>query len=201
MDSHNKKLLIAIGAIIAVAMMVMIIIALTLRTVFNSMKPNISLTDQTEVYMTPTQIESIRNIGQWEFMSINDEELVDTTRKGLFFDDHLVRIYYGTLRLGLDLSTITSDDFLSQGDTLTICLPQVTLLDEDFIDEARTKSFHETGSWTGSDRRALYERAQEKMKKRCLTPEAYEQTRKLAEAQLRQMLLAMGFEHVNLRFE
>ena len=48
---------------------------------------------------TPTQIQSIRAIGEWEFLSVSAEEMVDTVRKGFFIDDELVRIYYGTLRL------------------------------------------------------------------------------------------------------
>ena len=45
-----------------------------------------------QIDVTPTQIESIKEIGEWEFLSISNEELVDTIRKGLFSDDHLVRI-------------------------------------------------------------------------------------------------------------
>lgn len=31
---------------------------------------------------SPTQVESIENIGQWEFLSVSDEELIDTIRRG-----------------------------------------------------------------------------------------------------------------------
>ena len=62
----------------------------------------ISLEADQHIDITPQQIESIRAIGQWEFLAISNEELVDTTRKGIFTDDHLARIYYGTVRLGID---------------------------------------------------------------------------------------------------
>ena len=52
--------------------------------------------------ITPTQIRSIEQIGKWSFLEISDEEIVDTIRRGFFSDDELVRIYYGTLRLGVD---------------------------------------------------------------------------------------------------
>ena len=58
--------------------------------------------------LTPTQIESIKAVGEWEFLSISTEELIDTTRKRLFSDDHLVRIYYGTLRLGVNMKNVES---------------------------------------------------------------------------------------------
>ena len=162
--------------------------------------PSIALTETTHVYMTPTQIQQIRAIGQWEFMAINDEELADTTRRGIFFDDHLVRIYYGTLRLGIDLSTLDSTNIESQGDILLLHLPDVTLLDKDFIDEARTRSFHESGNWSNRDRQDLYERARQRMIARCVTPEALASTRQQAEAQIRQMLQAMGFENIVIDF-
>lgn len=56
--------------------------------------------------LSPTQVESIENIGQWEFLSVSDEELIDTIRRGLLGDDQLVRIYYGTLRLGIDMKDV-----------------------------------------------------------------------------------------------
>ena len=49
-----------------------------------------------DIEISDAQITSIRNIGEWEFMSINDEEIVDTIRRGFFGDDQLARIYYGT---------------------------------------------------------------------------------------------------------
>ena len=69
-----------------------------------------------KIDITPTQIEQIRSIGQWEFLSISDEELIDTVRHGFFSDDELVRIYYGTLRLGLDFSEARPDWIVSSGD-------------------------------------------------------------------------------------
>ncbi len=59
-----------------------------------------------QTQLSPTQIRTIENIGQWEFLSISDEELIDTTRHGFFGDDKLVRIYYGTLRLGIDMKEV-----------------------------------------------------------------------------------------------
>ena len=54
------------------------------------------------ISLSTEQIQSIRNIGQWEFLSVSDEELIDTVRRGLFSNDRLSRIYYGTMRIGID---------------------------------------------------------------------------------------------------
>ena len=102
----------------------------------------VSLGADQRIDLTPQQIQSIKDIGQWEFLSVSDEQLVDTTRRGIFSDDHLVRIYYGTMRLGIDMRQLETGWIQREGDSLTIILPPIGLLDRDFIDEARTRSFH-----------------------------------------------------------
>jgi hypothetical protein len=150
---------------------------------------------------TPTQIESMRAIGEWEFLSVSNEELVDTVRKGLFSDDHLVRIYYGTLRLGINMHQARPHWLTVSGDTATAVLPKVGLLDKNFIDEARTKSFYESGSWQESDREALYKKAYRMMLQRCMTPTNLKAAEENAEAQFRKMLLALGYKNVIIKFE
>lgn len=153
--------------------------------------------------LSPTQVESIEAIGQWEFLAINDEELVDTTRHGFFGDDQLVRIYYGTLRLGIDMKDVkegwiqTDED----KDSIVCTLPPIRLLDNNFIDEAKTKSFFEEGKWTGADRQAMYDRAYAMMKKRCLTPVNYQTARRNAKQQFKDMFKTMGFTNVRIEFE
>lgn len=148
--------------------------------------------------VTPEQIASIKAIGQWEFLSVSDEELVDTIRKGFFSDDQLVRIYYGTLRLGIDMSRVR---IYVQGDTVTLSAPPVGLLDQDFIDEARTKAFYESGKWQPKDREALYHKARRQMLAHGLTQENLSNAQQNAETQLRRMMKAMGYQNVDIRFE
>ena len=204
MDQHNKKLLFTCGGIAAIVLVFVLTLGLIGLFFFDKLSdrlPGLHSEDTSEMIMTPSEIESIRRIGQWEFMAINDEELVDTVRKGFFSDDHLVRIYYGTIRLGLDLSDFDASRISRHEDSLAVRLPQITLLDNHFIDEARTQSFHESGSWSNKDRQALYERARHKMKTRCITPATCEGTRQLAESQVRRLLMAMGYEKVSISFD
>ena len=153
-----------------------------------------------QIDITPEQITSIKAIGEWEFLSIADEELVDTVRKGFFSDDHLSRIYYGTIRLGINLHQVEPGWVTASGDSLLVTLPAIGLLDRDFIDEARTKSFYESGKWSHQDREALYRRAYQKMLKHALTPENLRQARQNGEAQMQRLFQAMGYEHVSIRF-
>ena len=52
----------------------------------------IGIKTDNKIDITPTRIQEIQDIGQWEFLSINDEELIDTINHGFFSDDELVRI-------------------------------------------------------------------------------------------------------------
>lgn len=154
-----------------------------------------------ETMLSPTQIKSIESIGQWEFLSVSDEELVDTTRHGFFGDDKLVRIYCGTLRLGIDMKDVKEGWMEADKDTIVCTLPPIKMLDNNFIDEAKTKSFFETGKWTGQDRQTMYERAYRSMKKRCLSSTNITTAENNAQSQFFKMLKTMGFSNVKVRFE
>ena len=184
----------ATGVVLLVVMM-----AWLLRNCMS--EPLLSIERSDRIELTPVQIQSIRDIGQWEFLSVTDEELVDTVRKGLFRDDHLVRIYYGTLRLGINMHQVKPRWLTVQGDTITAVLPKVGLLDKDFIDEARTKSFYESGRWQAKDREAMYRKAYRQMLKRCLTPANLKTAQENAEAQFRKMMFSMGYKNVQISFE
>ena len=155
----------------------------------------------TEIDITPTQIQSIMAIGEWEFLSVSAEELIDTTRKGIFSNDELARIYYGTLRLGVNMHQVRKGWIEATGDSVTMILPAIGLLDKDFIDEARTKSFYESGSWKAADREALYKKAYRMMRQHCLTKENLQAAEANGQEQFRNMLQSMGYKHVKITFQ
>lgn len=154
-----------------------------------------------KIDVTPTQIISIKAIGEWEFLSVNAEELVDTVRKGFFSDDELARIYYGTLRLGIDMSQLDDSWIEVRGDSVALLLPQVGLLDAAFIDEARTKSFFESGRWSPDDKEAMYKKAYAQMKAHCLTKENLEAAEANGEEQMRNMMQSIGFKNVKITWK
>ena len=154
-----------------------------------------------EIDLTPEQITSIEAIGEWEFLAIANEELVDTTRKGFFKDDHLVRIYYGTVRLGIDMKNVEPGWIQTGGDSILVTLPQPGLLDKNFIDEARTKSFFETGKWSHQDRDKLYQKAYRQMLAHCLTPANLRSARENGEALFTKMMKSIGYERVSVRWQ
>lgn len=161
----------------------------------------IGITRSADIGPTPTQIRSIRDIGQWEFLSVSDEELVDTVRHGFFGDSELVRIYYGTLHIGVDLRDASADWIKTKDDSIVVSMPPVKLLDHNFIDEARTQSFYESGKWTAQDREALYQRAYQAMLNRCMTEENISSAEQNAGKQMHQLMRSMGYENVSIRFD
>lgn len=150
-----------------------------------------------EVGPTPMRIDAVRDIGQWEFLSIDDEEVIDTLRRRwLTSDDQLVRIYRGTLRLGIDFHQCADDWAMACGDTVKVRLPQVHLLDNLFIDEARVRTFYESGHWDAATRTDMLHRAEAAMRRRCLTPDNMRLARQSAHDQLTRFFQALGYRQV-----
>jgi len=189
-DKNNIQLIVK-------ALALAVILLLLWWLLFAEKDNHLSLDTDDAINPTPEQIQSIRDIGQWEFLSVSNEELVDTLRRGLIKDDQLVRIYYGTLRLGFDMKDVKLE---VQGDSITMILPKVRLLDPDFIDEARTKAFYESGRWSAADREALYNKARRQMLSHALTPQNLETAKDNADIQLRRMMRAMGYNNIFIRW-
>lgn len=179
-----------------------IVVLIILLVVYYKMQGNgVSVDVDENINVTPNQITAIRDIGQWEFLSVSDEEMVDTLRKGILSSDQLIRIYYGTLRLGIDTRRADADWITVSGDSVRALLPPVELLDKDFMDEARTESFFESGKWSDADRARLYQRAYNSMRRRCLTRENIQSAEDNALRQFDQLLRNMGFKYVEVRIK
>jgi hypothetical protein len=192
---NYKIKLAAIGAIIVAVIIFSVWFCSAVR------QTDLHITKNQGIELTPQQITSIKAIGEWEFLSVSNEELVDTVRRGIFSDDHLARIYYGTIRLGVNMHQVKPGWIQTSGDSIEVTLPKVALLDRDFIDEARTQSFAENGRWSHKDRDALYRKAYRQMLAHCLTPANLAIARQNGESHFRNMMRAMGFDHVSIKWE
>lgn len=184
-------------SLISIAVVAVVVYLLLGRT----SKSSVEISTESGISLSATQVEEIKMIGEWEFLSVKMEEMVDTVRYGFFGDDELTRIYSGTMRLGINLKE-APDDWIQQvgADSIAVVLPQVGLLSHDFIDEAQTQSFYESGKWTNDDREAMRQRAYQAMLHRGLTENNLKTARENGRAQFLQMLHALGFEKVSVNY-
>ena len=187
--------------VVVIALAVIVVAALIYWFSSKVSETEMKVTVNQGIDLTPEQIQSIKNIGEWEFLSVSDEEMVDTLRKGFFSDDHLSRIYYGTLRLGIDMQQVKEGWIKTQGDSAFVSLPAITLLSDDFIDEAKTRSFYESGRWKAEDREAMLRVAASKMKAHSLTPSNMKSAQRNAVVQMRQLFKSLGFNYIEVKFE
>lgn len=186
-----------VGAI-AIAL---VAVALLYKDFTNHPPISLKVERNTRIDVTPEQIQSVRDIGQWEFLSVNTEEMVEWHQRRTFGADHLVRIYQGTLRVGINMEHAAADWFTSLPDsTARLKLPPIELLDNNFIDEARTRSFYEHGTIPTQVLDQLYAEAQQKMRKRCLTPQNMQAAEKNARQQFERIFKQMGFKRVEISF-
>ena len=197
--NKNRVRQISEWLLLTILAVVVLVIILAAIAVYKVTQTSVGVDVDNKIELTPTQITSMEAIGEWEFLSISDEEMVDTVRRGFFSDDELVRIYYGTLRLGIDMHKLEPGWIEQKGDSIIVKLPPIGLLDTDFIDEARTQSFFQSGSWSEKDLATLYKRAYYNMKKLCMTPENLRSAEDNAVTQFHQLLRTMGFKNVIVR--
>ncbi len=180
----------------------LVAVAVVVRTVSEHPPVTLEVKRNTRIDVTPEEVRSIRDIGQWEFMSVTTEELVEWNRSRTFGTDRLVRIYTGTLRLGVDMKKCNDDWFTSLPDSVAaLKLPPVELLDSNFIDEARTRSFYEKGSFPPQAADELYRKARTQMIERCLTAQNLQTAERNARERISQVFRAMGFKRVDITFE
>ena len=158
--------------------------------------------EKTKIDRTPTQIKEIKSIAEWEFLSVECEVLVDSVRKRSFFmtDDRLVRIYRGSLRLGVNLKEADENWIKVEDSVVYVNLPQIKLLDDRFIDEAGSVSFFESGKWDGKSKEDLVSRAEKKMRKYALTPVMFQRAKEQAEIRFTSLFSALGFKNVKVSF-
>lgn len=176
-------------------------VAVVVKSVENNPPVQVAVVRNTRIDVTPEEIRSVRQIGQWEFLSVSTEEMVEWHRKHFMGDDHLTRIYSGTLRLGIDMQQASDDWFTSLPDSACrLRLPAITLLDTLFIDEARTRSFYEKGSIPPEAREQLYRQARQAMLRRLLTPANLQAAEENARSQFTHIFAAMGFKKIDITF-
>lgn len=163
---------------------------------------SITKTNEAKILISPEEIRQIEDIGQWVFLNVEAEEMVDTVRKYILkSDEALSRIYTGTLHFGVNLDKLKGREwFTIHGDTACLDLPAVELMDEEFINEAKTRTFYEVGEWDAETLKVLYEKAKAQMKERCITDKNLKTAQDNAEHEITTFIKSFGFNEVELSF-
>ncbi len=202
MDTLKKaRSLIYIKAgIIAVAVIAAVCVAVWLWKGVS--EAEITIGSDKTINVTPERIAEIRRLGQWEFLTVMDEVVVDTVRyRHIVSDDRLTCIYRGTVRLGINLDHASSDWVSNHGDTIEVRLPAPSVLDDRFIDEARTDVFYQSGKWGAYARESMYRRAAAQMKADALSPENIVAVRRAAADRFTSLFRSLGAAEVTVTFD
>ena len=177
---------------------------LALRYVFSYS----SLTTEAEerIERTPAVVDSIRSIGQWELASVELSVDVDTIRKrwiGLVKDE-VKRRYTGRLSVGIDMTQLQDSCYAVSGDTITVTLPAVKLLDTNFIDESRTRTLiadNEEFADNPQVKKAMLEKARRRLAAQGADSETVAECRQRAAAEVKERFSAIGYSTVVVVFE
>lgn len=162
----------------------------------------VSVGSDNTINVTPERIAEIRRLGQWEFLTVVDEVVVDTIRyRHIVSDDRLTCIYRGTVRLGINLDHASPDWVTNHGDTIEVRLPAPSVLDDRFIDEAATDVFYQNGKWGAYARELMYRRAAARMKADALSPENLRTVRHAAADRFTSLFLSLGAKEVTVTFD
>jgi hypothetical protein len=183
------------GLLVALLVVVVILLLLVRRC---SAPMTLSIVQDNKIDLTPEEIRSVKEIGQWEFLAVTTEEMVDSVRKGIFVDDELTRIYRGTLRIGIDMNEVQDNWAKAHGDTVSLHLPALKLLDNHFVDEASTRSFYQKGTWDAATLDAMLHKAERQMMTRCMTTENKQAAERNARSQFTTLFQSFGFHTVEI---
>lgn len=152
--------------------------------------------------MSAEQVQAIRDIGKWEFLGLAMEEMVDTIRPRFLLTDHrLVRLYQGTISLGVDMSRLREHWITLHGDTAWVVLPKVESLNSDFIDPAQAKTFVQTGTWDERAFNALYLKAKGQMLRHMREGDAKRVAQENGRMQMTALMHTLGYKFVEVNYE
>ena len=198
MKTYGK---IKLAAVVVVCLIVMVAVLYMCHAA-----KNVTAGHQTEVVVTPTPVnlDSIRAIGQWAFLTVEMDEVVDTVDRGLFSSDRISVAYHGTLHYGINVAEARPGWVTIVGDTaVTVVLPPVKLLDYRFLDERNVKVYEGRDDMDFINkptvRAALVRKAKAAMIRR--GRENIPEARGKAEAEVRRIFSQHGYKKIVIRFE
>lgn len=191
---------------IAVVLVLSVIAALVIVMRSAIVNSGIETKAERRVVMTPAVLDSIRAIRQWELAAVPVSAVIDTVQRrwmGLV-KDRISKKYEGVLSVGIDMGNIEALRYRVEGDTITVILPDVGILDDNFMDETRTvvlRSDNDDFEARPDVRRDMLERARNRMMSEGLSSVTLSACRSRAKEEVTRSLQAIGYHTVIISFD
>lgn len=194
----KKYITIAIAALIAIA-----VAYFCLHSCME--QSGIGTEEERRTEITPAVLDSIRSIGEWQLMTVPLTLEVDTMQKRWLgmVKDKLRRSYSGTMSLGINLHKLQDEWHEVDGDTITLTMPDVCLLDSNFIDESKTRLILSESNSFESDPKvkgAMLRKARNRMISVGITSANLQNCRDQATKELEKRFKAIGYKGVKVKF-
>lgn len=148
-------------------------------------------------------IQNIRDLNQFITASYYDEIVKVSTKKNLFFDDRIVRLYNVTIEAGFDLSNLDENRVQVVGDTaIYLRLPKPEVLYR-ICNPADKQSFSVSGDWSDAEIIAIDRQVKDSIELNARNSGILRDASRNGIDQLTQLLSTFGFsrEHVHVEQE
>lgn len=115
-------------------------------------------------------------------------------------EERIYVIYPATLHFGFDLTRCDSSSIRTHGDTVSVTLPPVQILNKEghSVDEALKRTAIEEGEWSATDMINLRHRAEAIMRRQCEYEGCYEKAEQAGVSAVRAMMASFGYGHVEV---
>ena len=150
---------------------------------------------------TSTCITAITETQQWEFLTIQMEEMVDTVIQKTLTTNTCNKIYKGIARLGIDTKKANKSWIMNDGEDITVSLPPIELLDKEIIDDTQTRTFIEDGNISATVKEKMYRKAKKQMKERAMQKENIKTAEENAKATFSNIFNALGYKKVKINIK
>ena len=109
--------------------------------------------------------------------------------------DEIVIIANGKVRAGFNLKGLSDDDIIVQGDTLTVTLPKVEILDV-IVNPTNFDVYVETGEWNENKVAEIKKQALEQIKSDAINDGILDKAKESGLKKLQEMFKSFGYNEV-----
>lgn len=178
-----------------------IILAVGLAIYFIFLRDSDQPDDKAKIDPTTDCITSIKEIEEWEFLTLHLEELIDTVVSKKLSESQSAKIFSGTAHLGINTKKANKSWIVLTDTKATITLPPIELLDKEIIDDTRTRTFYEKGSISATVKEKMYQNAKKRLKAKALQKENIKMAEENAKETFKSLFTALGYKTVKVTFK